>query len=69
MRLGRNRRWVSGVWVEMKNLAIEEALERLQDAARAADHSVKENVTVRTDDLVTALQELDRLGVIYLDMD
>lgn len=45
------------------------ALDRLMVKARDADHAANEFVTVSTSDLVTALQELDRCGVIDLDMD
>jgi hypothetical protein len=53
----------------VENALIEASLDRLQDAARTADHICKENVTVKTDDLITALQVLDRTGVIHLDLD
>jgi hypothetical protein len=46
-----------------------EAMERLQDAARAADHAAKETVTVNTADLIDALREMDGQGLIDLDLD
>ena len=48
---------------------IEEALDRLQDAARSADHLGQEIVGVKTGDLITALQQMDLKGMINLDLD
>lgn len=48
---------------------IDEQLDRLQDAARMADHTAKENVTVKTADLIAALQVMDRHKIINLDLD
>lgn len=52
-----------------KGSLIAAALDRLQTAARSADHAAKEMVTVSTSDLIDALRELDRSGIIDLDMD
>jgi hypothetical protein len=46
-----------------------EVLERLLDSARDADHTAQEFVTIRTEDLIDALRELDALGVLVLDLD
>lgn len=48
---------------------ISQAMDRLQDAARAADHAMKGTVTVNTADLIEALREMDRDGLIDLDLD
>lgn len=48
---------------------ISQAMDRLMSAARDADHTGKEAVTVKTDDLIEALREMDRDGLIELDLD
>lgn len=56
------------IFVDRSSL-IDAALDRLQTAVRQADHTAKEYVTVKTEDLIDALRELDRSGVINLDLD
>jgi hypothetical protein len=48
---------------------ISEAMDRLIVAARDADHTAKDTVTVKTSDLIEALREMDRDGLIDLDLD
>ncbi len=48
---------------------IELALDRLQTAIRDADNGATETVTVKFADLLIALQEMDRSGIIDLDLD
>ena len=48
---------------------ISQAMDRLMVAARNADHTAKEDVTVKTSDLIEALREMDRDGLIELDLD
>lgn len=53
----------------LREQAAASALDRLQVAARDADHTAKDKVTVLTGDLIFALEALDRLGLINLDLD
>lgn len=48
---------------------IEAALDRLQVAARDADTMAADKVTVNLADLIVALEEMDRAGIIDLDFD
>ena len=65
------RRQIAGMHVEgaMSLEKVSEILDHLQDAARDADHAAKESVTVKTADLISALQILDGAGYMNLDLD
>ncbi len=58
-----------GASMKVKMAQNDVALDRLQGAARKADHTAKDMVTVQTADLIFALREMDTHGIIHLDLD